>query len=91
MTKKELIEKVSGLTTLNESQATSATNAVFGTITKELLKGNKVQILGFGTFSVKIRKARKGRNPRTGEEIEIPASVNVHFKQSKNIKAAMNE
>lgn len=91
MTKKELIEKVSGLTALTESQATSATDAVFGTITKELLKGNKVQILGFGTFSVKIRKARKGRNPRTGEEIEIPASVNVHFKQGKNIKAAMNE
>lgn len=91
MTKKELIAKVSGMTGLTETQAASATDAVFGTITKELLKGNKVQILGFGTFSVKIRKARKGRNPRTGEEIEIPASVNVHFKQCKNIKAAMNE
>lgn len=64
---------------------------MFNGITESLVKGAKVQLVGFGSFEVRERSARKGRNPQTGEEIEIPATKNPAFKPGKQLKDAVNE
>ena len=86
MNKAELVEAVSK--ELDESKAGSerAVNAVLGCIQKGVKKDKACQIVGFGTFSVKKRKARTGRNPQTGETIKIKASRSVGFKPSKKFK-----
>jgi DNA-binding protein HU-beta len=70
----------------SKAQAERALNAVLGGIKKGLKKDKTVQLIGFGTFSVKHRKARKGRNPQTGAEIKIKASKTVGFKPGKDFK-----
>lgn len=77
-----LVEKV-GLT---KAQASDAVNAVFETITDELVANGKFSLIGFGNFEVRERAARKGRNPQTGEEIEIAATKVPAFKPGKNLK-----
>ena len=72
--KAELIENVASSTGLTKKDATAAVDAVFSTIQETLAKGEKVQLIGFGNFEVRERAARKGRNPQTGEEIQIAAS-----------------
>ncbi|EXX91314.1 DNA-binding protein [Paenibacillus darwinianus] len=86
MNKTELIAKVSDLTELSKKDATKAVDAVFDAISEALQGGDKVQLVGFGNFEVRERSARKGRNPQTGQEIEIAASKTPAFKPGKSLK-----
>jgi len=88
--KSELVAKVAENAGLTKKDAEKAINAVFSSIEKALVDGDKVQMIGFGTFEVKERAARKGRNPQTGNEIDIPASKNPVFKAGKALKDAVN-
>src|SRR5262245_49422740 len=86
MNKAELIDAVSGKTGLQKAEATRAVDAVFDAVTAALKAGDSVSLLGFGTFVVKARAARAGRNPRTGETIEIAATKVPGFKAGKALK-----
>ena len=86
MNKTELVTAVAEKSGLTKKDAERVVNATFETITAQLQKGEKVQISGFGIFEVKAREARVGRNPRTKEAIEIPASKAPAFKASKALK-----
>ncbi|MBT8353141.1 MAG: HU family DNA-binding protein [Desulfofustis sp.] len=87
MTKTELVEKIAKDTGITKVAAAGAVNSFLGNITKELKKKNgKVTLVGFGTFTKVRRKARKGRNPQTGETIKIKASNSVRFKPGKTLK-----
>ena len=88
--KAQLIETVAEKTGLTKKDATVAVDAVFGSIQDFLEKGDKVQLIGFGNFEVRERAARKGRNPQTGAEIEIPASKVPAFKPGKALKDLVN-
>lgn len=90
MNKAELVESVASRADLSKSDAGDAVEAVFDTITRSLKKGDNVALVGFGTFSVKRRAARTGRNPRTGEPLEIPATNVPGFKAGKGLKDAVN-
>lgn len=90
MNKGELIEKVAKSAGTTKKQAGEAVNTVFETITKELKRGRSVTLVGFGTFSRASRKARTGRNPRTGEAIKIKARKVARFKPGKGLSEALN-
>jgi DNA-binding protein HU-beta len=90
MNKAELIESVAGSANLSKADAARAVDAIIDNITKTLKKGQQVSVVGFGTFSVKHRAARSGRNPRTGESISIAASNVPGFKAGKALKDAVN-
>ncbi len=90
MNKAELIDAVSSKTGLQKAEATRAVDAVFDAVTAALKAGDSVSLLGFGTFVVKARAARTGRNPRTNEAIQIPASKVPGFKAGKALKDAVN-
>ncbi len=90
MNKAELIESISDSADLSKSSAGRALDAAIEGITKALKKGDTVTLVGFGTFSVRHRKARIGRNPRTGDEISINASKAPGFKPGKALKDAIN-
>lgn len=90
MTRAELIVKVAKMTKLDRKSAEKAVAATFEVIKEALAEGDKVQVLGFGTFENRTRAARKGRNPRTGEEIEIKSSNLPSFKAGKSLKEACN-
>jgi len=90
MTKKELIDKVAEKTALNKTTVNSALDGIFEVLKGSLAEGDRITMLGFGTFSVAERAQRKGRNPRTGEEITIPAKKVAKFKASSNLTAAIN-
>ncbi|MBF7125898.1 HU family DNA-binding protein [Pediococcus pentosaceus] len=87
--KAELVDNVAKVTGLTKKDATAAVDAVFSSIQDDLKKGEKVQLIGFGTFEVRNRAARKGRNPQTGKEIEIAASKVPAFKSGKALKDAV--
>jgi DNA-binding protein HU-beta len=87
--KQELVTDVATATGLTKKDATAAVDAVFASIQDTLAKGEKVQLIGFGNFEVRSRAARKGRNPQTGEEIEIAASKIPAFKPGKALKDAI--
>jgi len=86
LNKTELIAKVAEKTETTKKDATKVVDAVFASISESLQDGEKVQIIGFGNFEVRERAARKGRNPQTGVEIEIPASKVPAFKPGKALK-----
>ena len=86
MNKSELVAVVAERSGIAKKDAERVVAATFETITAELIKGEKVQISGFGIFESKVRDARVGRNPRTKEAIQIPASKTPVFKPSKNLK-----
>lgn len=86
MNKTELIAKVAETTELTKKDATKAVDAVLDAIADALKDGDKVQLIGFGNFEVRERAARKGRNPQTGEEIEIASSKIPAFKPGKQLK-----
>lgn len=86
MNKTELIHSVIEKTELPKKDATALVNATFDSIINALKNGDKVQLIGTGTFEVRERSARKGRNPQTGEEIEIAASKVPAFKPGKEWK-----
>ncbi|WP_043336209.1 HU family DNA-binding protein [Belnapia moabensis] len=90
MNKQDLISIVAEVGDLPKAKAGDVLDAVFEAITQSLTKQTDVRLVGFGTFSVSKRKAGKGRNPRTGEEIKIPASTTVRFKAGKGLKDALN-
>jgi DNA-binding protein HU-beta len=90
MNKGELIESVAGASDLSRADATRAVDAVLDSVTQTLKGGGSVSLVGFGTFTVKARAARMGRNPRTGEAIQIKASNVPGFKAGKALKDAVN-
>ncbi|EJQ31584.1 hypothetical protein IEC_05526 [Bacillus toyonensis] len=89
MNKTELIKVVADKAELTQKDAATATQAVLDAITNTLANEEKVQILGFGTFEVRERSARTGRNPQTGEEMQIAASKVPAFKAGKELKEAV--
>jgi DNA-binding protein HU-beta len=90
MTKADLIESLATKLDLQKTLAERIVNTMFDDIEGALQKGDKVNISGFGTFAVSDRKARQGRNPKTGETIEIPASKSAKFKAGKSLKDKLN-
>lgn len=90
MNKAELIDAVASSADLSRADATRAVDAVIDTITDTLRKGDSVTLVGFGTFEVRARAARTGRNPQTGETIQIKASNSPAFKAGKAFKNAVN-
>ena len=90
MTRAELIVAVADKAKVDRKTAEKTVAATFETIRQALIEGDKVQVLGFGTFENRTRAPRKGRNPRTGEEIEIQASKLPSFKAGKTLKEAVN-
>lgn len=89
MNKTELINKVAEISEISKKDATNAVDAVFATITTALEENDKVQLIGFGTFEVRERSERQGRNPQTGEQMTIPASKIPAFKAGKALKDAV--
>jgi len=88
--KQELIEIVAGNVDLSKAAAGRAVDSVLDAITEALSKGDQVTLVGFGTFLVRDRAARTGRNPKTGEPIQIAAAKNPAFKAGKALKDAVN-
>lgn len=90
MNKSELVQKLADRTNLSKSDSQKAVDALFsadnGIISQALKGGQKVTITGFGSFETRSREARKGRNPRTGKEINIPASTSAAFRAGKGLK-----
>ena len=91
MNKSELIAAMSAKTGATKKSAEEALEAFISTVTTSLKKGEKVQLVGFGSFEVRKRAARKGRNPQTKEEIKIPASKAPVFKAGKALKDLVNK
>lgn len=89
MTKADLIDQVAAKSGLTKKDAGQAVDALFDSVTEALAAGDRVQIVGFGTFEVRERAARRGRNPQTGQEIEISARKVPAFKAGKALKDAV--
>ena len=89
MNKTELIAAVAEKTAMSKKDSEKAVSALFDAVTETLAKGEKIQLVGFGTFEVKERAAHMGRNPRTKEPMEIPASRVAGFKVGKALKDAV--
>ncbi|MCI9306931.1 MAG: HU family DNA-binding protein [Lachnospiraceae bacterium] len=90
MNRMELVAAIAEQTELSKKDAEKALKAFTDVITEELKKGEKIQLVGFGTFEVSERAAREGRNPQTGKTITIPASKAPRFKAGKALKDALN-
>jgi DNA-binding protein HU-beta len=90
MNKAEFVDAVADAAELSKMEAARAVDATVGAITKALKKGDAVTLVGFGTFQVRDRGARTGRNPRTGDTINIAASKNPTFKAGKALRDAVN-
>ncbi len=90
MNKNELVAKVAEGAGLSKTDAAGAVDAVLDSIVGAMKSGDDVRLVGFGTFSVASRSASEGRNPRTGEKIQIPASNQPKFKAGKGLKDALN-
>ena len=90
MNKSELIAAIAAKTGETKKSAEASLNAFIDVVTESLVKGDKVQLVGFGSFEVRKRAARKGRNPQTKEEIKIPASKAPVFKAGKALKDLVN-
>ena len=91
MTKAELIEKVAQKTKVSKADAGRVLGGFLDSVTASLVKGESVTLVGFGTFAVSRRSARKGRNPQTGGTINIPATKVPRFKSGKGLKDAINK
>jgi DNA-binding protein HU-beta len=90
VSKKDLINKISEKSNLTKKDAEAALTAFIESVEEALASGDKVQIIGFGSFEVRDRAAREGRNPKTKEKIQIPASKAPAFKAAKDLKAKVN-
>ncbi len=91
LNKSQFIGAVAKHAGMSRTVAEAAVNAFMGTVTEQLAQNNSISIAGFGTFSPKERKARTGRNPRTGEEISIAAAKVPNFKPGKTLKDTINK
>ena len=90
MNKSELVEAMAKAAGVSKAASEKALNGALAAITKALKKGDKVTLVGFGTFSVSKRKARQGRNPQTGATIKIPAKKVVKFKAGSKLSESVN-
>ena len=90
MTKQELVEKMAEKAGITKADAARALEALTETVTEALKAGAKISLVGFGTFATSERAAREGRNPRTGEKVEIAARTAVSFKAGSKLKDAVN-
>ena len=90
MSKTELVAAIAEKSGLTKKDSEAAVNAFIGTVTEQLKKGEKVQLIGFGTFEVSERAARTGRNPQTGADMTIAASKAPKFKAGKALKELLN-
>ena len=90
MNKNDLVAAVASASGLSKADAAGAVDAVFSSVSSALKGGDEVRLVGFGTFSVADRAASEGRNPRTGEKIQIPASKQPKFKAGKGLKDSVN-
>lgn len=90
MNKNDLVAKVADEAELSKADAGKAVDALFDAITASLASGEEVRLVGFGTFAVTTRAATEGRNPRTGETIQIPESKQPKFRAGKALKDAVN-
>lgn len=91
MNKTELVAAIAEKTELSKKDAEKALKAFIDVVTEELTKGEKIQLVGFGTFEVSERAAREGRNPQTGETMKIAASKSPKFKAGKALKDVVNQ
>ena len=91
MTKTELIAQISEKNDISKKDAEKALSFVISAITDALIEGEKVQLVGFGTFEIRDRKEKESKNPRTGEKIIVPAKKAPAFKAGKALKDAVNE
>ena len=90
LTKAELVEEVARETQLTKKQAELIVNTVFDTIVTSLRDGRKIELRGFGSFRIRSRGARVGRNPKTGDRVEVPAKRIPYFKPGKELKEQLN-
>lgn len=90
MNKTDLVSSIASKSGLNKKNSEAALNAFLSSVEESLVKGEKVVLVGFGTFEVRRRAARKGRNPQTRQEINIPASNAPVFKAGKGLKSKVN-
>lgn len=86
MTKADIVERISATTGLTKKDTAMVINRFFEVVTEALSQGNNIEIRGFGSFKVKTRRARKARNPRTGETVDVPERQVPTFKPSKELK-----
>src|SRR5579864_4139132 len=90
MTKADLIEEVSRVVEMTRKESEVIVEAIFDSIVRSLRNGDKIEIRGFGSFRTRQRQARVGRNPKTGERVEVPAKKIPYFKPSKELKDVVN-
>lgn len=90
MNKKELVQAIAGKTEMNLTQAEKALNGILSAISDTLTKGEKLVLVGFGTFSTNKRLARKGRNPQTGADLEIPEKMVAKFRAGSKLIEQLN-
>jgi len=86
MTKADLVDEVASYAELSRKHSETVVNTFFGSIIESLTRGDKVELRGFGTFKVRRRKPRIGRNPKTGEKVQVPAKVVPYFKPGKELR-----
>ncbi len=91
MTKADLVEKVAQVADMTKKDAEQLVEIIFDSITSTLNKGEKIELRGFGSFRVRERNSRKGRNPKTGEAVDIPAKRVAYFKPGKDLKELINQ
>ena len=91
MTKAELVEKVSGQINLTKKQTELIVNTVFQSITESLSEGKKVELRGFGSFRIRERNARLGRNPKSGAQVDVPAKRVPFFKAGKELRELVDK
>jgi integration host factor subunit beta len=91
MTKAELVEEVSEKTGLPKKQAEIVVNTVFESIVETLKTGEKIELRGFGSFRIRQRDSRMGRNPKTGERVDVPAKRIPYFKPGKELRELLNQ
>jgi integration host factor subunit beta len=91
MTKAELVEQVARDTLLTKKHAELVVNTVFDSIVESLKDGDKIELRGFGSFRIRRRDARVGRNPKTGAQVQVPAKRVPYFKPGKDLRELLNE
>jgi len=91
MTKAELVDEVAHVVQLTKKQAETIVNIVFDSIVDSLRAGQKIELRGFGSFRLRSRKSRTGRNPKTGEKVEVPSKKIPYFKPGKELKELINK
>ena len=91
MTKAELVDEVARVVQLTKKQAEMIVNIVFDSIVDSLRAGQKIELRGFGSFRLRSRKSRTGRNPKTGEKVEVPSKKIPYFKPGKELKELINK